>query len=632
MTIKKHCLFMLFISKVLFFSLLFMGSALAQPPSDQAVSSNQVQQLLSANNEVIDTEIVISLSAKIIKNKQYYSNDMLAKIYLLLARVASNQGNINNVFEYVQQGISANSVDKKVHLALLLKLAEVYMARKEYELLLEVAQVAVSKSELTHSLKYQLLSLSYRSVAFSMLGQHQQAFADLQKVEQGISQSKLTEHTELLTILALAYHHLSDYQTSLTMELKILKLKFEMDQTVNIDKTYLYLGYAYFYLLRFDDAYNAFWQARKVSENNNAVINIAHANKGLALVLIIQQQFEQALEPLAQAIDTFNQYNMFTDRIESMTALVKVKLGVNKTAEGYALLTQVVELLDGKEMSVDYTGFYRMVAEMHFAQKDYLAAYRWREKYSQVLLSKLTYKRKYASTLQGLTHLSVKSPIKETPEETSSKAAKKLAIKLAQSSALSSSFVEKYQKQHVIIITLSTVLCLLLTLLVAFYLRFKTQQSNQTYQDIEKKRYAIDSPLQTKYYYQLAFKKARKFKYPISIGYLVIDNWQALVFHFNKKNINEVTKEVASIINEHITDFDYAGLFHEGEYLLVFEHESRKKVNEKLVKIIQALNTRAFANLGGFSLTMKYSLNTPDYTDIDPLLFLARVTDRSNVK
>ena len=43
-------------------------------------------------------------------------------IYLLLARVALNQGDIDKVSEYALQGLAANGVDKRVNLALQLKL------------------------------------------------------------------------------------------------------------------------------------------------------------------------------------------------------------------------------------------------------------------------------------------------------------------------------------------------------------------------------------------------------------------------------------------------------------------------------------------------------------------------------
>lgn len=628
MAIKRLFLFMTFPFKVQLLSFFIVTAAFAQSSPEQAILSNQVQKLLKVNDEMVDRDTVKYLLEKIINNRQHYSNDILAKVYLLSARGASKQGNINQVFEFAQHGLAVNSLDKKVKLALLLKLADVYIARKHYKKLLELTQVAVKNSEVTGSIKYQLLSLSYRSVALSMLGKHQGALADLQQVEQGISKSELTEYIELLTILALAYHHLGDYQTSLTMQLKILKSKFEMGQKNNIAQTYLYLGYAYFNLQRFDDAYNAYWESKKAAQKSDSPINVAHANKGLGLTLIKQKQFHQALVPLQQAIEIFSQHNIQSERIETSVALVSAKLSVKQTLDGYNLLIEVIKLLDGKDISLKYAGFYRMVAEMHFVKKNYQVAYRWQEKHSQVLLDKLKDKNKSSQIVQRFPFLALGQALKVEPIEES----KRLAVKLAESSELSSSFTEKYQKQRVIITSLSALVCLLLVTLVGFFLRLRAQKMNLAYEEMEKPSYAIAAPMQTKFNYQLAFQKARQFKYSLNVGYLIVDNWQELVFHFNKKSINEVTKEIASLINDHISEFDYAGLLNEGEYLLLFEHQSSQEVSVKLDNLVQAINTRAFANLGDFSVTMKYSLNTPDFKDIDPYLFLARIAESVNIE
>lgn len=211
------------------------------------------------------------------------------------------------------------------------------------------------------------------------------------------------------------------------------------------------------------------------------------------------------------------------------------------------------------------------------------------------------------------------------------KSQKRLAVKLAENSELSSSFTGKYQKQRAIIITLSAVTCILLLTLIALFWKLRVKKVNQAYEEVEKPSYAMDTPMQTKFNYQLVFKKARKFQYPLNVGYLVVENWQELIFHFNSKTINEVTKDLASVINEHIKDFDYVGLLNEGEYLLLFEHQSNEEANDKLDKLVQAINTRAFANLGDFSVAMKYSVNMADFKDIDPYLFLARIAESVNI-
>lgn len=623
MSSRLIVLFPLFTFKVLILSLSIIVSSYAKEPSERIVLSNEVQQLLKVNSEKLNPETIKPLLNKIIDNRQHYSNDILAKIFLLSANVASNQGDINQVYNFAKRGWSANSRDKKVKLLLLLKFAEVHVARKEYQQLLVLIQAAVNNSEYSRNTQHQLLLLSYRSVAFAMVGKHQDALTDLQQVERGIGASELTEHIELLTILSLAYHHLGDYQTSVTMQLKILNLRFEMKQMRNIDQTYLYLAYGYFYLLKFDDAFNAFWESKKHAESKGAPISAARANKGLGLTLLKQQGFSSAIEPLEQAQFIFQQAEISAEYIESSVALVRAKLGAQQTTEAYALLNKVLVLLNGQDISLKYAGFYGMVSEMYYAQKDYQHAYQWREKFSQVLLEKLENNKKTSSLVYGASHLAVKQVLRVESID----ASRKLAVKLAGNSELSSSFAGKYQKQRVLIVSLSALTCLLLITLVFFVLKLRTQRSNLAYEAVEKPSYVMPGPMQTKFDYQLAFKKARKFQYPLSVGYLVVENWQELAFHFNNKTILDVTKDIASSINEQLTDFDYAGLLNQGEYLMIFEHLSIAEASAKLDKLVQALNNRAFANLGDFSISMKYSLSAPDFKDIDPYLFLAHIAE-----
>ncbi len=600
---------------------------LAQPLSELAILTNQVQQLLKENNEKLDAQRVKQISTKILENRQLYSNDIIAKMYLLSATVASNNRDINQVFKFSQSGLSLKSRDNIVNLSLLLKLAEVYLARKQYQQLISLTQSALKNSEFSLPIKYELLLLSYRSVALAVMGEHQQALKDLQQIELGMNQSELTEHIKLLTIIALSFHHLGDYQTALTMQLKILKLRYKMDEKGNLDQTYLYLGYAYFYLLQFDDAYNAFWESKKHAENKKAPISAAYANKGTGIVLLNQQQYFQAIAPLEQAVTVFQQNNMQTQSIESMVALAKATLGEQLVAEGHVLLKQVLQLLNGQDIAIEFTGFYSMVAEMYRVKNDYQNADFWRAKHVKILREKLKAKKKASALIHGLSHLSLGK--KQSIESIA--ASRNLAVKLASSSELSSSFIKKYQKQRTFIISLAALVCLLVITLLAVIIRLRAKRISSAYEELHKPSHVLLGPRQTKFDYQRAFNKARKFQYPLSVGYLVIENWQELTFRFNKKTLSEVTKTIASLINEQLTDFDITGLLTEGEYLVIIEHQSPEEVANKIDKLVQDLNNRAFANLGSFSIIVKYSLTAPDFKDIDPYLFLARMAESVNV-
>ena len=617
-----------FLFKILLSYITLSLNTYAQGPSELAVLSNQVQQLLKVDGEIIDTNSVTMLSQKILENRQHYSNDVLAKVFLLLARIAGNQGDIKKILHYAQSGLLANTLDKKIKFLLTLKLASAYMSQKQYQDLLNLMKTVINSDELSQYKYYQLLSLSYRSVAYSMLNKHHQALNDLKRVELGINHSQLTENIELLTILAMAYHHLGDYQTSLTMQLKILQSRFKMGLMRNIDQTYLYLGYAYLHLQRFDDAYNAFWESKNHAINKKSTINIAHANKGLGIVLTIQKHFDKALAPLREAVGVFKDNNMSDNQTEALVVLAKAKIGAELNDEANVHLLEIIQILGGKDISIEYPGFYRMVSEMHYRQADYKSAYLWRETYSSALRTKLADKKKKASLVHGLPHLALELSRLKVPIEQS----KELAVELAKENEISSSFFNKYKEQRVIVISLTVLVLLLLFATLGLLFKLRAQTTKPRNDVLEKLNTVTTNPMQTKFDYQLAFKKARKFQYAFSVGYLIVENWQQLDFHFSKRSIKAVSREISDVIDEYLMEFDYAGLLIQGEYLLLFEHQNDEQIIAKLDSLVQAVNATAFTDLGDFSLTMRYSLNKPNFQDIDPYLFLARIGESVSIE
>ena len=594
-------------------------SLYAQQYSEKELLTNQVQQLLIDTNQTVDIATVDYFSKKIITNRQHYSNDVIAKVYLLLARAAFNQGNITKVFEYAQHGLAANGFDKRVNLALQLKLAEVYIAKKNPQELLSLTELAVKDSQLSTSLKYQLLALSYRSVAYAMQGENHRALADLKQVEQDLNDNELIEHIELLTILAKAYYQLQDYQTSRIMLSKVLKLSVAMQHRHKLAQTYLSLGFAYFHLQRFDDAYNAFWESKSHAEYNQSAINIAHANKWLGIVLLKQKQFQDAFSPLSLAINSYQELNLRDDLIEAIIAMAKARLELNQNIEGFSLLNKVIELLNGDDVSTDFTGFYRMVAEMYFAEQRYQRAYDWQEKHSRMLLNKISKKTNKDTIAQGLSELFIEN--KEVTSTVNSSIV--LSSKLKEYSDSFRDLTSNNHQQVIVIFVLLLIMILLIITTIVLFLKIKNNKTPLESKSLNQYKPYLGTPMQTKLHYKLTFKKAKKFQYPLHIAYLVIENWQNLIFHFNTKNTTEVKKEIAILITSQLTEFDYAGHFNDGEYLLLFEHQSLEEVEIKLSELMQAINTRYFGHLGDFSLVVKYSLKNPDYEDIDPYLFLA---------
>jgi len=608
----------------IFILFLLIPFSFAQEFSTQAQYIRQIDLLVKVNSESLINEQVDKLADNILPNSQHYPNEMVAKLFLLMANIEINQGDVNAAFKYVQQGLTIPTSNKKIKLCLQLKLAQIYVIKRQYLELLDVAEQAVFASEQVNKIKYKLFALSYRSVALARLGQHQQALIDLQQVEQDIANNKLfNEHIELFTILAAAYYQLSDYQTVLTLQLKILKLRFELEQKENIEKTYLALGNAYINLQRFDDAYNAFWESIHYAEKKSAVISIAYAQKGLGISLIKQKKYNKAAVRLQHAADTFQQENLHTALIETWVALAKAKLNSGQKSQSYSLLVKTLALLDGNELSLKYLGFYRMLAAMYFDQGSYQEAYAVQKKHSELLLVKIENKKKSADSVhdfynQPLNYLQGKQSIIQS---------RALAVKLAEENELSNSFSLKFHRQQSIIVSLLVLVILLLITFFSFMLKLKSKRRTLVYETEERPSYILASPTQTKHDYQLAFKKARTYQYPLTVSYFVIENWQELIFLCSKKNLKEIRREIARVINDQLTEFDQAGLLNDGEYLLLFEHQCEDEVIEKITSLAQALSVRFFANLGDFSVTINYALKTPDFKDIDPYIFLARLCE-----
>nr|WP_246028945.1 hypothetical protein [Litorilituus sediminis] len=624
--IKKSCFFAIFTSFLLVNVCLSLAHAQQEPRQEALIE--QVQRLNQSNYELLDYQEVTELSKRIIPNRHQYPSDTIAKLYLLLADVATNIGDTEKALQFVQDGLAVKTLDKEVSLCLALKLARLYMNKQQYNLLLTTAEHAVSLSEQDVDIKFRLFALSYRSVAYVMLADFNKALLDLQEVEQGIAQEPVfSEQIELLTILANAYHYLGDYQTALTIQLKVLKLRFDLARMANVDQTYLQLGNAYLFTAKYDDAYNAFWEARKYAEEKQAPISVARASVGLARTLYQQGELAPAEQALLAAKTVFKQRNLNLDYAKALITLAKVYFASKRELEANALLIEAMPLIEHESLSKGYKDYYQMLANMYYQQGDSDKAYLWQIKYGQLQERLLTSDKLAKSSLHQFYHRD-SSHEHEQFHSVAEQQTREIAVKLAQESELSASFTGKFAKQKSIIISLVAAVILLVITAVSFYLRLRASRHNLVYLDMERPKNFLVQPMQTKHIYQLVYKKARQFQFPITVMYISVDNWQELTFRFNKKSIiNEVSDDIARIINENIDEYDFAGLLNPGEYLLIFEHQKVSEVSDKAAKLSQAIQSRFFASLGDFSLTCQYSLKSPAFKDIDPYIFLAQLSE-----
>ena len=162
---------------------------------------------------------------------------------------------------------------------------------------------------------------------------------------------------------------------------------------------------------------------------------------------------------------------------------------------------------------------------------------------------------------------------------------------------------------------------------VIFGLRQRTLRLNKVYDEVEQPLSYLVTPAQTKKNYQLNYKMARKYDYPLAVGYLSVINWQELSFHFTPKIMREVSKTLAILLNETKGEFDEAGTINDGEYLLLGPHQNEDEIAEKLNSLAAAIKVRFFANLGSYSVQIGYAYGLPTAQDIDPYIFLSRLSE-----
>jgi len=573
----------------------------------------QVEYLFQQNPESLRSDEVIPLSNKIIPHRNKYPNEIVTKTYLLLIDIAMNKGELATAFQFAQDGIKLTNSSQKTYLCLQVQLAKIFTAKKHYKKLLNVTEQTIKSPITKGNAKYLLFALSYRSAAYAMLSQPGKALEDMQQVQNIIKQNPaFNEHISLLSILANAYYHLGDFETSLTVQLKILKLRFNLNKLENVDQTYYHLGNAYFSLQRYNDAYNAYWEAKRYAEKKSAPIYAAYAGQGLALTLQQQQQYSQATTELLQAKKIFHQHNLTTSYLETLITLAQISRATKQLPASLHYLTTAEKIAENVILNKNYIIFYQLLAQMYLDKGAVDSAYFWQKKYSQALLNNKPI------------NINAKANNKQNLVDSSK--ARKLTLKLAEQSELTSTFASKYQQQQTIIFLLAFIIITLLFSQLVIWLRRRAKRSKNKYDAQDKFNVTLANPAQTKQLYRTNFNMAKKYSYSLTLGYISITNWQELTFKFNQKVVNEVSVGIANLIHEYINEFEHAGLINDGEYLLFFPHQSKEEANLAMEKIIQALRLRFFANLGEFSVTLSYSIESPDFQDIDPYIFLSRLS------
>lgn len=600
---------------------IFLYPAVSVAVSTELNTDNRDQNISKVNQYALfDTELlphdeIIALANTIIKDRAYYSHDTLARVFILLAEVAKNKGDIGRSFQFASDGLALTGISRTIKLNLMLKIAAGHYVKGKYHSVLNVAEQAIQLSSSSTLIEYRLIALSYKAMAHALLAQHNLAYDSLQRVASLIEQYKqFTDHFELLEILASAYHYQGSYQTAVIMYNKLIKLRFDSSRTKNIDQTYYSLASAYLALTQLDDAYNAFWEAKQYAVKKSAVIRIAYAELGLGQVLLLQDEYEAAYQALFKAENIFKGQNLTKPYLSSLIALAKTSKKINKVKQSYTLLKKAQYIAENVDLTNAQIELYQLLTTMYYQQGNIEEAFKAQSRY-------LTLYERF-NVANKLYNPSLKE-YKQANDNS-----RYLAMKLLDQSDLRTAFSDKIAYQHQVIFWLVIALSTLFIIIAIFWIKQRRIQQNKMYDESEQSDLFLATPFLTKKIYQQSYKKARKYEYPLAVGYLLVDNWKELNFHFSKKVVGEICRIMAELLNEMMEEFDHAGLINEGEYLILCPYQSNEYLKAKLVKLSEALNVRFIANIGSFSIKISYAYDTPNIQDIDPYIFLSRLSEK----
>ena len=604
--------------KQILLGILMSLCVIATGHADAMSNDKNYRQLLNSyylqDKESLLSQDVIDVAQAVVNNRIEYSQNAVARAFSLLSDVAFNRGDLLAAFQFAQYGSESEDIDVTIQLDLLLKVARGYYAQGKYTQLRDSAQKAAWLAQQANNMNYHLQALAYSVVAYALSADYLLAATELNKVENLLNQNQQSvDQITLLEIIAEAHFNLAEYENAIELLNRVLKLRTGMSRTLGIARTYHLVANAYFALQQYDDAYNAFWQSLQFSRQYKLNIRAAYAELGLAQVLYQQQQFTMAKERLITALSVFNQHNLVRVKLSTQISLVKVMYELDQRLEAHSILLSAQSLAETLELSPQQIELFLLLTDYYSEHKQFEQAVK-------------TQKR-YLTLYQGFyPNVNVKNSLAISATTTSNKA-KQLALDLAEKSQLSLVYSDKYYRQQSLIILLAVALSCSLIFMIYWRIDLHRQRLNRGYDMLELPKDHLAQPVETKRWYQQQYKMARKYQYNISVAYLEIENWQELSFHFSDKVLTDVSKVLATIINENLAEEDYAGVISAGEYLFLCPHQTPEHALAKFTDIKQAIKTQFFVNLGEYSVKLRFSINTPNIQDIDPYVFLSRLSE-----
>ena len=534
-----------------------------------------IEHYYQKSSESLPHLTVVQLANQVISQRDAYNSDILAKTFVLLAETASNNGDMATAFQFAQDGLQINATEPGVRMRLHLKLAAANYTRGKFQLAQQHAEQVLAASNSDLWLHYRLIALAYRSMTYALMAEPELAQADLKQLQQLMSDNQeFSEHIHLLEIIAVANIYLGNYQTAIDLDLHILKLRFQLKRFTKISQTYANLASAYRRLGRYDDAYNAYWEAKKYAEQQQADINLAYALLGLGEVLITQQNFGQAYVYLTDAEQLFNGKNLPKPYLSTLIAFADAAINIGEQERAKQLINQALKLASGIELTVEQAKLYRIASQFNEQDGQFERALAYLQKYQQL-----------AEKFQPLTAVAAKSEQAATLDENTN-----LSLALAYDSELKLQYLKKFDEQRQLISILVALVFVLITVLIIAIV--KNNKRTIQYHTPELKH--LTSPFYSKKMYQQAYKQARYFQYDLALAYLKIDNWNELEYRCSKRTCQEVTNTIASIIDSHIGEFDQAALLNDGEYIVVFPAPNRARCLRESTRSQQSATGKFF--------------------------------------
>lgn len=579
----------------------------------------KIERLFLLDPELLENDEVMKLAQDIIQNRSFYENNTIGKVFSLLADTATNMGDLSRAMQFALDGESLTNIDTRLRLTLMLKITSGYYFKGKFKQAQQMAEKSVNLATQLNNPKFLVQALSYRSMTNALNLKHQQAFADLEQVKQYLTEhQELSDHLAVLNVLANAHFYIADFQTSVTLYNRILKLRYDLSKENNIEGTYYDLARSYLNMGRLDDAHHGFWKAISLAEKKNAPIRVAYGKMGLGQVLFRQNKAQQSLVQLLSAKTLFHGNNLSHPYLTTLISLAKVSHFLGSKTAAFEYLSEA-ELVAGRvELTHSQIELFALLAEMYQEKQQFEKALKSQLKYTKLLKQFSFSQKKLFNTLDT--------------ELLESEKRREISLGMAVDANLKSQFTQKYQHQKNIIIFLIAIVVLMFFSMIFVGLRTRALRLNQQYDEIEKPLDYIATPSQTKKLYQQHYKMARRYEYPLMVGYFSIDNWQELEFQFSKRVVTEVSRTISTLVNEYSGEFDQVGLINQGEYLFLCPHQNAQYLKEIFEKLTEALKVQFFANLGEFSIKISYDYQSPSIQDIDPYIFLSRLSESTRAE